>query len=394
MECVIRIAKVCHPDRKSLSSRRQKPDIPTAKICHPDRSGGISASWQKTRRLALSSAAGKRSFAFAQDDKLWRVAELQRSRRSLDLSPYNHKGIYINHLNVTLRHLRTFIVVANEGSFNRAAEKLSRTQPAITLAVKQLEEFIGLKLLQRTTRNVTTTAEGENFLPIAERLVRDFDSAIYDLRATSELRSGHVSMAVVPSVATNLLPDIIKTFAIEFPGIKLHLDDDSSRGVQHRVESSEVDFGIGSMWNPNKALEFTPLFADQLELICHRDHPLAQSTGAIGWEMLDKVTFLDTGITKALRARQDLGESKFDFPNITTLLAMLKSNLGVSVLPSLAIPKAAADLVSRPLIPTETSEIYLITRKDWTLSPAAEAMIETIIRETPQQVKKYALTLL
>ena len=231
-------------------------------------------------------------------------------------------------------------MVANEGSFNRAAEKLSRTQPAITLAVKQLEEFIGLKLLQRTTRNVSTTAEGENFLPIAERLVRDFDSAIYDLRATSELRSGHVSMAVVPSVATNLLPDIIKTFATEFPGIKLHLDDDSSRGVQHRVESNEVDFGIGSMWNPNKALEFTPLFADKLELICHRDHPLAQNPGVIGWDQLDKVTFLDTGVTKALRARQDLGESKFDFPNITTLLAMLRSNLGVSVLPSLAIPKA------------------------------------------------------
>jgi LysR family carnitine catabolism transcriptional activator len=73
---------------------------------------------------------------------------------------------------------------------------------------------------------------------------------------------------------------------------------------------------------------------------------------------------------------------------------MLRSNLGVSVLPSLAIPKTADDLVSRPLTPTETSEIYLITRKDWALSPAAEAMIETIIRETPQQVEKYGLTVL
>ena len=316
------------------------------------------------------------------------------SLRRTEYNENNTKGTHINHLNVSLRHLRSFIAVANEGSFNRAAEKLSRTQPAITLAVKQLEEFVGLKLLQRTTRNVSTTAEGENFLPIAERLVRDFDSAIYDLRATAEGRSGHVSMAAVPSVATNLLPDIIKTFATEFPGIKLHLDDDSSRGVQGRVERNEVDFGIGSMWNPNKILEFTPLFADQLELICHRDHPLALGTGVIGWDQLNKASFLDTGVTKALRPRQDLGESKFNFPNITTLLAMLRSNLGVSVLPSLAIPKTADDLVSRPLTPTETSEIYLITRKDWAPSPAAEAMIETIIRETPQQVEKYGLTIL
>jgi DNA-binding transcriptional LysR family regulator len=201
-------------------------------------------------------------------------------------------------------------------------------------------------------------------------------------------------MAVVPSVATNLLPEIIKTFAAEFPGINLHLDDDSSRGVQHRVERNEVDFGIGSMWKPNKVLQFTPLFADKLELICHRDHELAQNTAAIAWTQLDNVTFLDTGITKTLRARHDAGESKFNFPNITTLVAMLRSNLGVSVLPSLAVPKSTNDLVSRSLVPSESRNIYLITRKGWTLSPAAEAMIDTITRETPQQAEKYGLTML
>ena len=285
-------------------------------------------------------------------------------------------------------------MVAKEGSFNRAAEKLSRTQPAITLAVKQLEAFIGLKLIERTTRSVSTTTEGENFLPIAERLVRDFDAAIHDLRATSERRSGHVSMAAIPSVATNLLPEIIKIFAAEFPGINLHLDDDSSRGVQHRVERNEVDFGIGSMWKPNKILEFTPLFADKLELICHRDHELAQNTTAIAWAQLDNVTFLDTGFTKTLRARHAVGESKFNFPNITTLIAMLRSNLGVSVLPSLAVPKSINDLVSRSLLPSESRNIFLITRKGWTLSPAAEAMIDTITRETPQQAERYGLTML
>lgn len=285
-------------------------------------------------------------------------------------------------------------MVAKEGSFNRAAEKLSRTQPAITLAVKQLEAFIGLKLIERTTRSVSTTTEGENFLPIAERLVRDFDAAIHDLRATSERRSGHVSMAAIPSVATNLLPEIIKIFAAEFPGINLHLDDDSSRGVQHRVERNEVDFGIGSMWKPNKILEFTPLFADKLELICHRDHELAQNTTAIAWAQLDNVTFLDTGFTKTLRARHAVGESKFNFPNITTLIAMLRSNLGVSVLPSLAVPKSINDLVSRSLVPSESRNIFLITRKGWTLSPAAEAMIDTITRETPQQAERYGLTML
>lgn len=301
----------------------------------------------------------------------------------------------IKHLNVTLRHLRTFIIVARHGSFKRAAEELSRTQPAVTLAVKQLEAFIGLKLLERTTRRVTPTAEGDNFIPVAERLVRDFDTAIHDLRATAERRSGHVSMAIVPSVATNMLPSIIKTFAARYPGISVHLDDDTSRGVQLRVERNEVDFGLGSMWQSNKTLEFTPLFSDKLELICHKDHALARESAPIRWEQLENQIFLDTGITKTLSRRQAFGPSKFDFPNMTTLLAMLRSNLGVTVLPSLAMPKASKELVSRPLVePVETREICLIKRKDWTLSPAADAMIETILSEAPMRAQELGLTLI
>ena len=291
--------------------------------------------------------------------------------------------------------MRTFIIVARHGSFKNAAEELSRTQPAVTLAVKQLEELIGLKLLERTTRRVIPTAEGDNFIPVAERVVRDFDSAIRDLRATAERRIGHVSMSAVPSVATNLLPSIIKTFAASYPGISIHLDDDTSRTVQLHVERNEVDFGLGSRWEANSMLEFTPLFSDKLELICHKDHHLAREVKPVRWQQLAHETFLDTGITKSLRRRQALGPSHYDFPNMTTLLAMLHANLGVTVLPSLAMPKPDSELVSRPLIdPVETREICLIRRKGWTLSPAAEAMTETIMSEMPKQVRKLGLTLI
>lgn len=298
----------------------------------------------------------------------------------------------MKYLNITLRHLRTFVIVARYGSFNRAAEELFRTQPAITLAIKQLEEFVGIKLLDRTTRRVVPTAEGENFIPIAERLVRDFDTAISDLKATAERRIGNISIAIVPSVATQLLPPIVKIFSINYPGINLLLSDGTARAVQQKVERNEVDFGIGSIWQPSSLLKYTPLFADQLKLVFHRDHYLSESDGPISWDALYEETFLDSGITKSMRARQALGQSKFDFPNITTLLAMLRSNLGVSVLPSLAIPTADPDLRSRALIPSEKRNIHLITRNDWTLSPAAQAMIETIMSEIPAQIAALGLS--
>lgn len=300
--------------------------------------------------------------------------------------------LFMKYLNITLRHLRTFVIVARYGSFNRAAEELSRTQPAITLAIKQLEEFVGLKLLDRTTRRVVPTAEGENFIPVAERLVRDFDTAISDLKAAAERRIGNVSIAIVPSVATQLLPPIVKKFANNYPGINLLLSDDTARAVQQKVERNEVDFGIGSIWQPSSLLKYTPLFADKLELVFHRDHYLSESEDPVCWDALHGETFLDSGITKSMRSRQALGQSKFDFPNITTLLAMLRSNLGVSVLPSLAIPVADTELKSRELVPSEKRNIHLITRNDWTLSPAAEAMIETIINEIPAQIRALGLS--
>jgi DNA-binding transcriptional LysR family regulator len=298
----------------------------------------------------------------------------------------------MKYLNITLRHLRTFVIVASYGSFNKAAEELSRTQPAITLAIKQLEEFVGLKLLDRTTRRVIPTAEGENFIPIAERLVRDFDTAISDLKAAAERRIGNVSIAIVPSVANQLLPSILKKFAEDFPGINLLLNDDSARGVQQKVERNEVDFGIGSNWQPISTLSYTPLFADNLELVFHRDHSLAMKTDPIKPDELHDQEFIDSGITKNIPFRELLGPSKFDVPSITTLLAMLRSNIGVSILPSLAIPKADEYLRSRAILPSEKRNICLITRLDWTQSPAAEAMIETILSEMPSQIAVLGLS--
>jgi DNA-binding transcriptional LysR family regulator len=102
--------------------------------------------------------------------------------------------------------------------------------------------------------------------------------------------------------------------------------------------------------------------------------------------------FIDSGITKNIPFRELLGPSKFDVPSITTLLAMLRSNIGVSILPSLAIPKADEYLRSRAILPSEKRNICLITRLDWTQSPAAEAMIETILSEMPSQIALLGLS--
>ncbi|MFN2099653.1 LysR family transcriptional regulator [Altererythrobacter sp. MF3-039] len=280
--------------------------------------------------------------------------------------------------------MRAFVAVGQLESFKLAARELLRTQPAVSLAISQLEEAVGVKLLERTTRKVLLTTEGEHFMPVAARLIRDFDSALSDLNATSERRSGHVSLAVLPSVATRLLPEVCRQFSEDYPGISVHMIDDNSRGIEQRLARNEVDFGIGGRSRGRTELDYRLLIEDRIEMICHRDHPLAQEPGPISWEELRGHRFLDSGLHNLTQPQDPLVKTQYEFSTTTLLFAMLKANFGIAALPSLAAKNADPLLVSRPLIePEESRSIFLITKKGWTLSPAGEAMIETLLATIP-----------
>jgi LysR family carnitine catabolism transcriptional activator len=189
-----------------------------------------------------------------------------------------------------------------------------------------------------------------------------------------------------------LLPDVIGEFTARYPDISIHLSDTNARGVQQSVERNEVDFGIGSLWHPNNKLEFVPLLEDAFEFVCHKDHPLARDHSSVHWRQLEGLSFLGTGLTQALKMQKYIGNPKFEFSTTTTLFAMLKANIGVTVLPSLAIPQDG-NLVSMPLVdPVETREICVIFRQGWSLSPAANAMLEVLTDKLPALAKQRKFT--
>lgn len=292
-------------------------------------------------------------------------------------------------MNVTLKHLRSFIEVARQGNFTRAAEALSVSQPALTIAIGQFEDEIGVRLFDRTTRRVRLTGEGEAFLPTAVRLLEDFDSALADIREVAERRRGRVGVAALPSVAVRLLPDLLARFSERYPGIQVHLHDDNASGVQERVGRRQVDFGLGSRWEPASELSFRPLMKDEFGLVCRTDHELARHDGPIAWRELAGHPFLglalDTGIQQVLRGLKGLPETvrspKYEVSNIATLGGMLGAGLGVTALPALAMPRSGEHrLVFRKLIrPVVHRELSLITRRGRSLSPAAQALRDLVV---------------
>jgi len=301
-------------------------------------------------------------------------------------------------LSLSLRHLRAFVEVAHQGSFRRAAEKLHLSQPALTITINQFEELVGVKLLNRTTRRVNLTIDGEDFLPIAERLVADFERAISDLKTSAERRQGKVAIAVLPSLTINLLPGLLARFKDTNPGIRVILRDDNARGVQRQVLNNESDFGISNRWEEDSELEFSPLTLDPVGLVCPPDHPLGESGKPLAWRKLESFPFVgmsqDTGVYKLINAIKGCPESirspEYEVLTMAALGGILEARLAITVLPLLAVPSHMHPaLVFRKLTnPKVERELCLITRRDYPLSVHAQKIHDMLLTETPRSVDR------
>ena len=136
--------------------------------------------------------------------------------------------------------------MAEAASFTTAARQLFLTQSTLTKTIRELEQEIGLTLFERTTRKVALTTQGNAFMPVARRLLNDFELLLSDLREKSAGSSGSVYVASSLAFASCVLPEVLKRLKQDYPCIHVRLLDDTSGGVVRRIESGEVDIGIGS----------------------------------------------------------------------------------------------------------------------------------------------------
>lgn len=302
---------------------------------------------------------------------------------------------------VTLRHLRAFVAVAHIGSFTGASAHLSLSQPALTAVIKQLEELLGLSLFDRTTRHVALSITGRGFLPIAERLLTDFDAAITDIHAVANLRSGIVRIAALYSVATMIIPSAVHEFARLHPGVRMHLRDDNSAAVRQRVQMNEVDFGFAGQESEDSELDFIPVYRDRLVLVASANHPLITRQKSVSWDDLADYDFVglgrDTSIRRAVEGISGIADTvaspRYETSNTPTLQALIEAGLGVSTISSLAALRMDSARLKWRLIrgsPVMT-EVFLLQRKGRSLSPAAERMKTLLLNHIRQLASRNEL---
>lgn len=278
-----------------------------------------------------------------------------------------------------IAQLRYFVLVAEHKSFHAAARQAFRTQPAISLALRELEQKLGQALVEKGGGRVELTPFGEHCLPLFRGLMEHHDRIAREVMLFARHEIGQVSIATVPSVASRMLPGPLARFVAAHPNVQVSIQDGTAERVQQLLAQGQVDFGISSLWVDDDQLEFAPIVNDQVGVVCRSDHPLAQAGGQLHWAQLLGVPMIRNGTSQLLAGTEAeglLADSRLFISNMISLIAMLEEGVGISTLPYLAFPQENDKLAFVPLEePRVERHIGMLTRKGRSLSPVAGALM-------------------
>eukprot|EP01034_Spumella_vulgaris_P027043 gene27043-33705_t len=241
-------------------------------------------------------------------------------------------------MNLELRQLRYFAAVAEELHFGRAAQRLHMTQPPLTQAIALLERLLGVRLFDRTTRSVSLTVLGQQFLGEVRGLVADLDRSVLSLRDAAELEAGDVTVGCVFSAVHPFLPPVIRAVRERCPRVLVRIIEEGADEVLASVKHGEADFAINYIGMQDPDVSFTPLLKEPYVLACPVGHPLARRR-SIKWEELAQYPL--ARVSHASRNRLFIDQALAELPplprpiievrHVSTLIGLVESGLGLAV---------------------------------------------------------------
>lgn len=286
--------------------------------------------------------------------------------------------------------IQAFVEIAELGNFSRAAEKLGITQTALTRRIQRLEAFVGVQLLDRTTRATSLTHVGREFLPLSMRLVTDLTFGLDQLRARARLSIGEVTVATLQSIAFHQLPQALLHYGRDYPLNRVEILERSGTMVTEAVRQGQADFGIHIQQESHVDLSEDLLMRDPFVVVCSAGHRFA-SAPSLEWADLRDVDLITLGgssgnrrIVEVQLARAGLEiRGRFVVETTPTALALANAGVGVAILPAtMNADRVANGLVQVPLVgPVIHRSVSLVRRRNQALTPAAEALYGLLANE-------------
>ncbi|WP_286134933.1 pca operon transcription factor PcaQ [Neptunicoccus cionae] len=256
-----------------------------------------------------------------------------------------------------MRHLSAFVETVRRGSLKAASEQIMLTQPAISKTLRDLEEILGVTLLHRDRGGIRLTREGAVFRQFAEQGLAALNHGLASLDALSAGRATPLRIGTLPSVAADLLPDVILQFGELSPATPVTVEDGGIRTLLERLRSGALDLVLGRMGQPETmtGLSFTQLYAEQVVFAAAAGHPLAQETRL---EALNECLILYPPNDAAIRPLVDrylISQGITDWPN---RLETVSSSFGRSMTLG---PAQAIWIISQGVVARDIAAGQMIT---------------------------------
>ena len=299
-------------------------------------------------------------------------------------------------INLSMRDIDTTLVLGRTLNFRQAAAQLHLSQSALSTQVQRIEDALGVRLFDRTTRTVRLTAAGEVFMQQAASLQAAFRDAIAAVSGIASVEQGQVS-AALPSLAARLLPRVLMAYRQAHPQVALKVRDTLSGPAFDLVRAGEVDFALTAADPQQADLHYVPLMSDSFLLLIPEAHPLAKARGPLRWADTAGAEHVSMVHPSSVRQYTEWAflqnrirfTPAFEAEHLTTIVSMVECGFGVAALPEIAAGAVAQNgIVQRPLIgPVAERSIGLVTSRGRSLSPAAMALVQVLKEYLARQAR-------
>ena len=295
-------------------------------------------------------------------------------------------------MNLTIRQLRAFVLVVQEGSFTGAGQAMHLTQSAVSLLLRDLEEALGSRLIDRTTRSISVTAVGQEFFASAQRILADLEHAVGNVDKLVSKQRGRLVVAAPLVLSSTFLPPILATFRSLHPGVDVLVVDSLTDQVLPNVRSGAADLGIGTFRKTEADLVSILLFKEPLVAVFPKGHAFGRAA-RLTWQDLQGSPILALRSGSVFRELTQAGllaaglplEPAFEATYSGTLIGLVKAGLGVAIVPAHATALVDETSVGWKRLerPAIEREVLMVHRAEVSLSPAAQAFAEHLLKNCP-----------
>jgi LysR family transcriptional regulator, hydrogen peroxide-inducible genes activator len=243
----------------------------------------------------------------------------------------------------TVKQLRYFVALCDKGHFGRAAEASFVSQSAFSTAIQDFETLLGTQLVDRTNRQVTITAVGQDVARQARLCLRDIDELVQIAGQQHKPLSGDLRLGVIPTIAPFLLPRVLHNLRSAYPELKLYLTEDRTQRIHEKLLDGNLDVLLLALPYELRSAEKLPLFRDRFLLACREDtRRVDPANYRFNRLDADSVLLLEDGhclrnhTLAACKIRDTEKISRFAASSILTLVEMVDADLGITFLPEMA----------------------------------------------------------